>query len=383
MRTLVLCVDRDDDFGVKAGLNSPFIGREDNLNAAIGLGLKDAEDSDTNTLLAAIGLYDEMLKKGMDVEIATICGDIRVGYESDLVLSTQLETVLDTVRPDRVVLVSDGAEDEYIYPVVSSRVKVDSVRKVFVKQAPTVEGTYYILIKMLNDDKIRKRILVPIGLALLVFGIFALLDPFLQLWNGSQEVSFTSMGLAMIWAVVGLYLISFAYKVGDRTRDWWQNARKAVRSGSTLIPFAVMSGMLFLLGILYGLDAALGTPDLDLLEMLLQFINGMMWMWVFAYFTFQVGLFINDYFSKGTFTYSYLVASVTIFALGFIIQGALDATQVFFGYRDYDQVVIIIEIVAGFLLAVFGALLNSSLRGMNGNKESADAGDAAEPMEQV
>ena len=90
MKILVLCVDRDDDFGVKAGLNGPFIGREENLNAALALGLSDSEDSDTNTLLAAIGIYDEMLKSGMDSEVATICGDMKVGYESDLVLATQL-----------------------------------------------------------------------------------------------------------------------------------------------------------------------------------------------------------------------------------------------------------------------------------------------------
>jgi putative membrane protein len=381
MKTLVLCVDRDDDFGVKAGLNSPFVGREENLRAAIGLGLKDAEDSDTNTLLAAISIYDEMVKKGMDVEIATLCGDMHVGYESDLVLSTQLETVLGTVKPDRVVLVSDGAEDEYIYPVVSSRVKVDSVRKVFVKQAPTVEGTYYILIKMLNDEKIRKRIVVPIGLALLIFGISALLDPIILLFQGSAEVSFTSMGLAMIWAVVGLYLIMFAYKAGDRAREWWRNTRTAVQEGSTMIPFAVLSVMIFLLGILYGLDAAYADPETEFLEMIVLFVGGFMWMCVFAYFTFQVGLFINDYLAKGILQYSYLVASVTIFALGFILQGALDATQVFFGFRDYDQAVIIMEIMAGFLLAVFGALLNTSLKGMDGNKKGSESGEKAETVE--
>lgn len=381
MRILVLCVDRDDDFGVKAGLNSPFVGREENLKAAIGLGLKDAEDSDTNTLLAAISIYDEMVKKGMDVEIATLCGDVRVGYESDLVLSTQLETVLGQVKPDRVVLVSDGAEDEYIYPVVSSRVKVDSVRKVFVKQVPTVEGTYYILIKMLNDEKIRKRIVVPIGLALLVFGIFALLDPIIMLLQGSAEVSFTNMGLAMIWAVVGLYLISFAYKAGERARDWWRETRTAVKEGSTLLPFAVLAIMIFLLGLLYGLDAALADPEAEVLEKIVLFVGGFMWMCVFAYFTFQVGLFINDYLSKGVLQYSYLVASVTIFALGFILQGALDATQVFFGFRNYDQAVIFLEIMAGFLLAVFGALLNASLRGMNGKQKGTESGDSAENAE--
>lgn len=362
MRTLVICVDRDDDFGTKAGLNSPFIGREENLNAAVALGLKDPEDSDTNTLMAAIGRYDEMVKRGMDVEIATICGDVKVGYESDLALTTQMEYVLAKVKPDRAVLVSDGAEDEYIYPIISSRVKIDSVRKVYVKQAPTVESTYYVLVRMLNDDKFRKRILVPLGLALVVFGAFALLDPLYQLMNEASDVSFTNMGLAMIWLVVGTYLLAFAYKAGDRLKHISIEVGKAVRSGSALIPFAILAVLLFLLGILYGFDAATKSPEFDLTQQILLFAGGTLWLWVFAFFTYQIGLLTNTMLSRGKLAYSTLVASVTVFAIGFIIQGALDAAQIFFGFGNFDQVVVFLEVLTGFLLAVFGGLLNSSFQ---------------------
>ncbi len=381
MRTLVICVDRDDDFGTKAGLNSPFIGREENLNAAVALGLKDPEDSDTNTLMAAIGRYDEMVKRGMDVEIATICGDIKVGYESDLVLTTQLEYVLAKVKPDRAVLVSDGAEDEYIYPIIASRVKIDSVRKVYVKQAPTVESTYYVLVKMLNDDKFRKRILVPLGLALVVFGAFALLDPFYQLMNAISDVSFTNMGLAMIWLVVGTYLLAFAYKAGDRLKHISLEVGKAVRSGSALIPFAILSVLLLLLGILYGFDAATRSPEFDLTQQVLLFAGGTLWLWVFAFFTYQVGLLTNTMLSRGKLAYSTLVASVTVFAIGFIIQGALDAAQIFFGFGNFDQVVVFLEVLTGFLLAVFSALLNASFQPLvkeEGNDEPLEATDSSE-----
>lgn len=381
MRTLVICVDRDDDFGTKAGLNSPFIGREENLNAAVALGLKDPEDSDTNTLMAAIGRYDEMVKRGMDVEIATICGDIKVGYESDLVLTTQLEYVLAKVKPERAVLVSDGAEDEYIYPIIASRVKIDSVRKVYVKQAPTVESTYYVLVKMLNDDKFRKRILVPLGLALVVFGAFALLDPLYQLMNAISDVSFTNMGLAMIWLVVGTYLLAFAYKAGDRLKHISLEVGKAVRSGSALIPFAILAVLLFLLGILYGFDAATRSPEFDLTQQVLLFAGGTLWMWVFAFFTYQIGLLTNTMLSRGKLAYSTLVASVTVFAIGFIIQGALDAAQIFFGFGDFDQVVVFLEVLTGFLLAVFGGLLNASFQPLvkeEGNSEPLEATDSSE-----
>jgi len=362
MKTLVLCVDRDDDFGNKAGLNSPFIGREENFNAAIALGLKDPEDSDVNTLLAAIIAYDEMSRKGVEVEIATICGDQDVGYESDIVLATQLETVLDVVKPDRIVLVSDGAEDEFIYPMVSSRAKVDSVRKVFVKQAPTIEGSYYIIMKMLHDDKIRKRILAPIALAMLVFGAIAMLDHVLKfMQDGPQAVSFSSVGFVMVIIVVGLYLLSFAYKLGDRGRQWWGRARRAARSGSQIIPFAVLAVLLAVMGVVYGYDSAISNTGADLLQRSLVFMSSALWMLVFAYFAFQMGLFINHYLAKGEVSYGFVIVSITTFAVGFIVQGSLDAAEGFFKYRDYEWMVILLEIVIGFLLAVFGGLLNSSI----------------------
>ena len=246
MKVLVLSVDRDDDFGKKAGLNSPFIGREENANAIMALGLKDPEDSDVNTCLAALSIYDEMQKKGEDVEIATICGDVKVGYESDLVLTTQLENVLELVKPDRVILVSDGAEDEFIYPMVFSRVKVDSVRRVWVKQAPTVEGTYYIIMKMLADDKMRKRIFTPMGLVLAVLGLFNILPPAVKLMQQDASIELiASMGWGMIALVMGLYLLFFAFKVAERVEYSLRNTATAIKNGSQMIPYAILSVILF------------------------------------------------------------------------------------------------------------------------------------------
>lgn len=370
MTILVLSVDRDNDFGEKAGISGPFIGREENLNAALALGLKDAEDSDTNTLLAAISIYDEMVKKGMSVEVATICGDIKVGYESDLTLTTQLENVLEVVKPERVILVSDGAEDEYIYPIISSRVKVDSVRKVFVKQVPSVEGTYYIILKTLQDDKMRKRILTPIGLILALLGFFSLLPKIYDLYMQGDPATIAEMAGGAIALVLGIYLIFYAYRVGDRTRNWAIRAGRSVRSGSQMIPFAVLSVVFVIAGLTYGLDAAISDPDADLVLQIIIFLSANLWMWVFAIFCYETGRFLNHYLSKGRVYWTYLVVSVSVFAIAFIMQGALDATEFFLGYRNWDPGIIILEMMTGFLLAVFGGLLNTSLRHMT--DQSAD-----------
>jgi len=47
-RLLILCVDRDDDIGLKTEEKTPILGRKENLNAAISLALKDPEEPDAN-----------------------------------------------------------------------------------------------------------------------------------------------------------------------------------------------------------------------------------------------------------------------------------------------------------------------------------------------
>ena len=177
MKTLVLCVDRDDDIGVKAGIKGPLIGRDENLAAAMKLGLVDPEDSDVNGLLGAVSLYDERVRIGEVVEIATITGDIRVGAISDRALVEQLDRVLEEVKPDRTFLVSDGAEDEFIMPMIVSRVRVDHVRRVYVKQNPALESTYYAFRTAMRNPKFRRKVFFPIGLALVVLSAMFALAP--------------------------------------------------------------------------------------------------------------------------------------------------------------------------------------------------------------
>lgn len=363
MKVLVLSVDRDDDFGKKAGLNSPFIGREENANAVMALGLKDAEDSDVNTVMAALSIYDEMLKKGEDVEIATICGDVKVGYESDLVLTTQLENVLELVKPDRVILVSDGAEDEFIYPMVFSRVKVDSVRRVWVKQAPTVEGTYYIITKMMADDKMRKRIFTPLGMVLTVLGFFNILPQLIKLIAREASIeTVASMGWGMIALVLGLYMIFFAYRVAERVDQSIKNAGTAIRNGSQLIPFVIVSVLLFLAGIIFAADFATTTKEAGYFIQSFGVLSILLWMWTFSLLSYQMGKMVNHYLTSNKLYVTSLVVSVSLFAIAFILQAAFDLIALVFDYPHPGEEYIVFMVVIGFLLAGFSGLINMNMR---------------------
>ncbi|AKB44337.1 Conserved transmembrane protein [Methanosarcina vacuolata Z-761] len=66
MQTLVICIDRDNDLGEKAKLETPIVGREANVQAAVALGIADPEDSDTNTIFGGIRILDELRAKGTD-----------------------------------------------------------------------------------------------------------------------------------------------------------------------------------------------------------------------------------------------------------------------------------------------------------------------------
>jgi putative membrane protein len=68
-RLLVLCVDSDDDIGAKTEIKTPIIGREENLNAAVALALKDPEEPDANAMFEAIRVFNRIKEEGRPNEI--------------------------------------------------------------------------------------------------------------------------------------------------------------------------------------------------------------------------------------------------------------------------------------------------------------------------
>ena len=80
---LVVCVDRDDDLGRKAGVVGPVVGRASVLEAAMKLGTADPEDADTNAMFAAIHLLDQIREAGEEAEVVVLTGSPKVGVLSD------------------------------------------------------------------------------------------------------------------------------------------------------------------------------------------------------------------------------------------------------------------------------------------------------------
>lgn len=370
MKTLVLCVDRDDDLGTKAGLNGPVIGREENLKAAVALGLADPEEVDTNTILSGLQIYDDLIKRGMDAEIATIAGDTHVGFQSDLMLTNQLENVLEVVRPDRAILVSDGAEDEQVYPIISSRVKVDFVKRVYVKQSRSIEGTYYMIIKTLQDEKIRRRWIVPVSLLLIIFGSLSLFTKVVQFAESDFEniALLSQMSPGLIGIVLGLYLVGWAYHWVELMRQRIVLTKRSIRQGSLAIPFTIVALVLLLVGVMIGFDTAnvyresLLPGERSLAIIILEFVSGAVWFFVFGVFAYEIGKSVTAFLRTGRIKWSFIVMMVSVLATGFIIQGAVDAMLFFVSYESVEPVVIFAEMITGILIAIFSSVLYASLR---------------------
>jgi len=137
-RILVLTVDRDNDLGNKTSIRGPVIGRRQVLTAALKLGIADPEESDTNAILGALRQHDTLKEANSEedeVEVAILTGDEKVGMRSDRAIAAQLEEVVAAFQPDEAILVTDGAEDESVLPIIQSQVRINHVEKIIVKQS--------------------------------------------------------------------------------------------------------------------------------------------------------------------------------------------------------------------------------------------------------
>ncbi len=366
MKTLILCVDRDDDLGAKAHLTGPFVGREANFEAGTALALADPEDPDANTVLSAVSMYDELSKRGMEVQVATIVGSQNVGIESDRILAQQLEKVIEIVKADRAILISNGAEDEFFYPVISSRIKIDSVRRIFIKQTPTVEGVYYILIKTLRDKKMRRKILAPISAILLVYGFFLMLSDLLSLSNTHNIGYISGIAPGLITFVIGLYLIWYAYDISEAIKRGSKSIWKAIRSGSQMLPFAIVTAVMIVLGFLYASSTVIDARNVPPQILVLIFVSSFLWIGIFAVFVLEVGRFVNVYISTRKISWSSITAGLMFLAIGLIIQGAVDSIKLIYHLVPINTALIVVEVIAGILTAMFGGLLNVGVHGMDG-----------------
>ena len=350
-KTLVLVVDRDDDFGVKGKVNTPVIGVKNCLDAATAFGIADPEDSDLNALFAAVSVCLEIQEDGHEADVALICGDEKVGHRSDLALVAQLEEVLDEIQPDSVVLVGDGAEDEYIYPIISSRAHVDSVRKVYVKQSPGIEGSFYIITKMLSDPGKRKRFLVPLGFIIVLLSLF-FITPALLVYSSDHDINtLAGMSGSLAFFFIGVVLILYGYNVSELYQEFRKNLISSLAGDTTRLLFLCVSLSIVLLMAVWNYVEVNGLYITSVFQWILYYFTSLVWPILIAIMVYVVGQIIQDYQTSKIVKLSLVFGCIGIVNLGLVLTGVLDLISHFVWDDGFFQLGVI-EIVAGVIISI-------------------------------
>jgi len=247
-KTIVICVDRDNDIGEKAGLDTPIIGKEASLSAATKLALADSEDSDVNAIFYAISVYDRLIEEAVEAEILLVAGDKKVGVTSDRKIGKELDEVLSKFGSDTAILVSDGAEDESIVPIIQSRVKIDSVRRVVVKQSEHLESTFYVIKRLFEDPKFSRTFLPPLGLFLFLLAISLL-------FGMSGQV------MGVVLAFLGIYMLLKGLGRENILKNLFESAKQSLYSGKITIVVYICAVVLILVGTSKGILGITQMPE--------------------------------------------------------------------------------------------------------------------------
>lgn len=310
-RTLILCIDRDDDIGYKGAIESPVIGRDECLKTANALGLIDPEDSDVNAIFQAVKIFDQLKNKGEDAIIILLSGNQTNYLDGDRRIANNLEKIVRETEATNCILVTDGAEDEYILPIIQSKIPVSSIQRVIVKQMPNLEGTYYIIKKLLDDPRIAKQVLVPVGLAMLLYAIAYLLG-------------YPEGAIIIVVGVIGIYLLFKGFGI-DEIFSYFFNALQSSFQGGRFTFVSYISAILLaLVGVVMGLMSFLEwyTVDAGMFFVILSFIYGSMIWFTAAGLIASVGKIIDTYLNEKKGLGKVVVLPFFIIALGMIAYGA-------------------------------------------------------------
>jgi len=219
------------------------VGREAVESLITRTGVADPEDSRVNCMLESIRVAEDLEADGDDTVVAVVGGGDD-GVASDRRIARQTDTLVAEYDPDSAVVVVDSADDERLVPIVESRVRVDAVDRVIVRQARDIESTYYLLKQFLADEELRKTVLVPLGLAMVAFPILLV------------AVDSTTLAAGAIAAAAGVFLIYKGLGIDDYLARLPGEVREALYSGQVSLVTYVVAGGLSVVGVFAGVLAA-------------------------------------------------------------------------------------------------------------------------------
>ncbi|MFO7925788.1 MAG: DUF373 family protein [Halobacteriota archaeon] len=310
---LILCVDLDDDLGRKTAFDTPVIGRDAVEKAAVALATADPEDSDVNVCFQGVHLHDSIEDESVEVAIVTgtvksdVSANRKVGEEVDTVLAS-----LSTGEDVKAIVVTDGAQDESVLPVIRSRVPIDGVRRVVVRQAQDLESMYYTFKQVLADPETRGTILIPLGILLLIYPISIL----------AEMIGLPGSSLGVISALLGLYILFRGLGLEDTIDRTLERVRVGLFSGRVQLITYIVATALVIVGVVGGIEAteALVETDSEPVQTVAAFVYGAV-QWIAAAGVVAALGRITDEYLSGGFEWRYLNAPFYVVAISIVLHG--------------------------------------------------------------
>jgi len=307
--TLVLCVDRSGDIGRKTSVPMPVAGWEAVRSLVTDVGLADPEDASVNCLLESLRVARNLRDAREEAVVAVVSGSPEPRLGGDTSMARQVDELIERDDPSSAVLVVDSAEDERVVPIVESRLSIDSVDRVVVRQARDIESTYYLLKQFLADEELRSTVLVPLGITLLFFPVLLLRF---------------SMGVALagLAALLGGALLYKGLGVDEWLADVPDRVREALYAGKVSIVTYVVAGGLSLVGAFLGVlsTTELGGEPPVLVEAMQFTYSAVPWL-AGAALTAATGRLLDEVIRDGAVRSHFLNLPFVAVAVGLVVRG--------------------------------------------------------------
>ncbi|MBP2201020.1 putative membrane protein [Methanococcus voltae] len=233
---LIIVVDMDDDVGRKANISSPILGRNENISAAVKLGLADPGDSDVNSILGGVKHYDSLKRENRDVELATITGAKDVNSEECAIrIKEQLDFLIYLYEPDFIYIVSDGKEDETILKYLELKDIFVWKKRIVIKQNESLESTYYLIQEFINKTMSRyiPLIFVSIGFVLILYAVFQ------------------DLGWRIISGLLGIYVLSEGAGLTENIKSKIMESKEGLQVGKISPAGGIISLLIIIVGGIY------------------------------------------------------------------------------------------------------------------------------------
>ncbi len=250
MSVLVVCLRINDASGRDGLENIGYVTGEEEIESLVSvIGMEDPENSQVNCLLEALKVSKELKSVGENVEIAMVSG--RTGsriVDSDESLARQMDLVIEELKPDSAILVIGSIEEERLIPIIESRIRIDAVDRVIVRQIHDLESKYYLVKRFLADDELRSTVLVPMGVVLTILPILSYL----------VDIRTT---FAIITAVLGMFILYKALDIDDYILILPVRISENLYSGRVSVVTYVVAIGLILIGFFIGIANAPTSVD--------------------------------------------------------------------------------------------------------------------------